>query len=768
MRVNGRRGRSRSTPSRHRNRAVHVARAALAAAAVTTALLVLLAPAAQAQPLQLTVTVVPPSGASAPRPTGGVTVSIDGRRLLSVPLVPGIAPLTSITPQLSAALDVLGHRVTIRYSGDSNYEASTGISVTLPTRRLLTIVARPNDTAAPAIEILSPRDGARYALGEAVVAAYSCRDPGDRSAVTACDGSVASASAVYTASDGTFSFVVRSADALGNATSKTVTYEVGAAAGGPAATTGSTNSGSSTPPAPPPAVAPPAGTPVRPAVPAPPGAVPRRGAVPPSPAAPARSSLPHRPGSSPPRSSPNPRTAPAPLAGASHGVTRSVQQVLAPYDPRADPAKTLAILVAAFTLLQVGVGAAGVVRARPRSRPKPEFGYDRLRVTFLGAGLGAVAIGDRSRTWSWPGTQRLDALSAALPARLARRTPLLARVAADGTYLRAILGSASLLGLLAGVALGVAAVSDTGGEALPPAAALTIAIAVLGVLDAAAGLAAVLIFTLGVVVLGGVQASADLRVVLSLAVLWFVVPVLVGAVRPLRRPPTHSFGQSWDRAADVVIASLVGAWTVYQILRALPGLAGMELPIARHAATAAFCVLAALVVRLAAETVAAHLYPRRLDIAEPIEVPQPGRFQLLAASALRTAIFVFFGYIVAGTSWQLWLGAALFVVPQILAVYKDRFPNSRLLFRARPRGLVRIVLLLSVGTAIAALLLHTMNAHSTTFLADSFVILVLPGFLLALIPVFGRDGERAPIGWGKRIAGIAILAAGIALVLTRL
>jgi hypothetical protein len=759
---------------------VHAGRPALVAAAVVTAFLALLAPAAAAAPpLQATVTVVAPSGAPGPRPTGGVTVSVDGRRLLSVPLVRGIAPLTSITPRLSVALDVLGHRVTISYSGDSNYEASTGISVTLPTRRLLTIVARPKDTAAPAIEILAPRDGARYAVGEAVVAAYSCRDPGDRSAVSACDGSVASGGTVDTASAGTFSFVVTSADALGNAASKTVTYEVGPGAGGPAGSApavpsgGSANGGSSIPPAPPPPPAAVAAPVVPVPVPVPPDAAPLPAAVALAPVPPIAPALPaprrHASGSRP-RSGVRVQTAPAPppVTSASHGVARSVEQLLAPYDPRADPARTLAILVAAFTLLQVGVGAAGVVRTRPRSKPKPEFGYDRLHVTFLGAGLGAVAIGDRSRTWSWPGTQRLDALSAALPARLARRSPLLARVVADGTYLRAILGSASLLGLVAGVALGVAAVGDTGGEALPPAVTLTIAIAVLGVLDAAAGFAAVLIFTLGVVALGGVQSSADLRVVLSLAVLWFVVPVLVGAVRPLRRAPTRSLGQSWDRAADVVIASLVGAWTVYQILRALPGLAGMELPIAGHAGTAASCVLAALVVRLAAETIAAHLYPRRLDIAEPVEVPRPGKAQLLAASALRTAIFVFFGYIVAGTSWQLWLGAALFVVPQILGVYKDRLPNSPALFRARPRGLVRIVLLLFVATAIAALLLHTMNEHSKTFLADSFVILALPGFLLALMSVFGRNGQRAPIGWGRRIAGIAILAAGIALVLARL
>jgi hypothetical protein len=495
------------------------------------------------------------------------------------------------------------------------------------------------------------------------------------------------------------------------------------------------------------------------------------------------------PGAAPSGSRAGPRTPAAPNAGASV-VARPLQRLLAPYDPRSDPAKTLGILVAAFTLLQLAAaggglalagGGGGVVRGASRrdsgadgprerrraskSRPKPQFGYERVRVKFLGAGLGTVAIGDRSQTWAWPGTRRLDELGAALPARLARRSPLLARVAADGTYLRAILGSASLLGLLAGLALGVAALRDTGGDALPPAAPLTIAIAVLGVVDATAGLLAVGIFTIGVLALGGVQSGADLRVTLSLGVLWFVVPVLVGAVRPLRRPPARSLAESWDRAADFVIASLVGAWTVYQIIRALPGLAGMQLPIAQHAATAAYCVLAALVVRLAAETIAAHLYPRRLDISDAGAVPQPGAFQRLLASALRTGLFVFFGYIVAGTSWQLWAAAALFAAPQVLAVYKERFPNSPALFRARPRGLVRLVVLLAAATAIAALLLHTMNEHSGTFLADSFVILALPGFVLSMLSVFGRRGELPPLGWGKRIAGTAVLVAGILLVL---
>ncbi len=823
MHVSPRPVRSYRAPLRQRNRDGRARHAALVAVAVAFALLGLcatVAPAvarAEAVPLQLKVTVVPPRGTARPRPTGGVRIAVDGRPVLTLALGGAVAPLTSITPQLSATLKALGRRVTISYSGDSNYEASTGVTVTLPTRRLLTIVARPKDTAPPAIELLAPADGARYARGEAVVALYSCDDPDGRSAVTTCDGPVASGQALDTASAGTFTFTVTSADALSNAATRTVTYEVGetgdttgggsgaGGGGGSGAGGGGSGAGESGAPGSPPG---PSATPggsapagsasggSAPAGFAPPGSAaagfePTVVGAQPQPRSSARPSPTPRAGTAPSGAGagvPHPAT---PNAGSSDAVTRAVH-ALAPYDPRSDPAKTLAILVAAFTLLQLGAstgglafarGAGGVVRTAPRresggsgprerrhaaEKPKAEFGYERLRVKLLGAGFGAVALGDRSRTWHWPGTQGLDALSATLPARLARRWPLLARVTADGTYLRAILGSASLLGALAGLGLGVAALRDTGGDALPPAAALTIAIAVLGVLDAAAGLLAVLIFTFGVLALGGVDSSADLRVMLSLAALWFVVPVLAGAARPLRRPPTRSLEESWDRGADFVIASLVGAWAVHQIVLALPGMAGVQLPIAEHAGTAAVCVLAALAVRLAAETIASHLYPQRLDASEAGYVPQPGKLQRLGASALRATLFVFFGYIVAGTSWQLWVAAALFVVPQVLSIYRERLPNSRMLYHTRPRGLVRIALMLFVATAIGALLLRTMNEHGESFLADSFVILAIPGFLLALLPVFGREGDPPAIGWGKRIAGIAILAAGILLALGRL
>jgi hypothetical protein len=806
-------------------RAAVRARFALVAMVVSCALLALGATASPAAaqgrglPLQLNVIVVAPSNALGPRPGGSIAVSIDRRRLLSIRLQGGLAVLTSITPQLAVTLKALGHRVTISYSGDSNYEASTGISVTLPTRSLLTIVARPRDSAAPAIEILSPGDGVRYARGEAVVASYSCADPDDRSQVTQCDAPVALGGALDTSSAGTYTFTVKTEDALGNAASKTATFEVGdvpgpdnpyagdgggsgGSGGGGSGGGGSSGSGgggsnggggggggsgsggggssSGSPGAVTPA-APPPGAPVAAtlAVASPPGATPGTSGSPTARIAP-------QPGTGSSPRGPGSAAKAAPTIGSSKPLTaRPASQELAPYDARSEPAKVIAILVAAFTLLQLGAsrgglalarGGGGVVRStatrgsgahhrRQASGPSYDADYGGVDIEFLGAGLGAVALGDRSRTWSWPGTSALDALSATLPVRLARRSPLLARVAADGTYLRAILGSASLLALLAGLALGVVALRDTGGEALAPVASVTIAIAVLGVFDAAAGLVAVLIFTTGVLVLGGVDSYAHLRLMLGLSALWFVVPVLAGAARPLRRPPTRSLEQSWDRAADFVIASLIGAWAVQKIVLALPGLAGVRLPIAEHANAAAYCVLAALVARLAFETIASHLYPRRLDLAEAAGIPEPGALLRLGATALRMVIFVFFAYIVVGTSWQLWVGAALFVAPQVLAIYEPRFPNSPALFRALPKGLPRLVLMLFVGTAVGALLLRTMNQKSDTFVADSFVLLSLPGFLLSLVSFFGREGNEPPIGWGKRIAGIALLVGGILLVL---
>lgn len=725
-------------------------------------------------PTQMSVTVIPPNPA-APQPTGNVTVSLDGHKLATVPLstvtnpIAAATSVTALTPLLSGTASLLGQQVTIGYSGDSNYAASNGTTVTFPARNGLTISAVPKDTTPPRIDIISPGDGIRYVRDEPVVALYSCTPQDIRGPVTQCAGPVLPGTPIDTTKMGTFSFTVKTRDLLGNTATKTVTYSVGGIPGVPV------------PPPPPP---PPAAAAASPPPPPPAPTTPVAGAVAlistPSKAAAAGPKTPAKPAR---RTSGHAATAPIPKKTPTVAAKRVAQEYL-PYDARSQPHRTIGIFVATFTLLQLGTTGGGLALAGSggggtgaskdskkhgggggqSSGPSPSMDYEGLEIEYLGAGIGAVAIGDRSRTWGWPGTRTIDALGVAVPARLARRSPLLARLTADSTYLRAILGSVSVLTMVAGIVLAGLALHDTGGDAVPPAASLTIAIAVLGVFDAAAGFTAVLTFMIGTLVLGGIDSNADLRLLLGLSALWAIVPVLAGAVRPLRRHPKRGAKESWDRAADFVIASLIGAWAVQKIILSLPGLAGVTLPLTHYANTAAYCVLAALVARLGLETVAAHLYPRRLDLTEP-ELPEPDAMQRLGACALRTAIFVFFAYIVVGSSWQLWVGAALFVIPQVLSVYEERFPNSTALFRVLPKGLVELVLMLFVSTAAGALLISLMNENAHSFLANSFVLLSLPGFALSLIGLFGREGEEPKIGWGKRFGGVVILGLGILLVL---
>ena len=199
------------------------ARPAASAATVVTAMLVALFMAAvptRAQDAgddlgELTIAVVSSNGGAAPRPTGRVFVSADGGGL-TLRLARGTERMTSVARTTSDSLAALGTSVTITYSGDSNYETSASVTVTLPIVELPSIVARPRDTTPPAIEIVSPGDGVRYARGEAVVASYFCDDPNDRSEVTECEGPIDEGSAVDTNTEGTFSFTVRAEDAFGN------------------------------------------------------------------------------------------------------------------------------------------------------------------------------------------------------------------------------------------------------------------------------------------------------------------------------------------------------------------------------------------------------------------------------------------------------------------------------------------------------------------------------------------------------------------------
>lgn len=375
-----------------------------------------------------------------------------------------------------------------------------------------------------------------------------------------------------------------------------------------------------------------------------------------------------------------------------------------------------------------------------------------------------LAAGDRSRTWRWKGTASVDRFSVRLPVAVAPASPLLARVLVDASYLRAMIGAPAVLLPLGGIALGTAAAVETGGRALPPSLALLIAIALVGIVDALAGLLAATAFALGVGASGGFAAAKDVRTMLGLGVVLFAVPLIAAAARPLRRLPARTVDERRRRVADVVIASLIGAWAVQKMARGLPGLAQQPLAVSRDAGLLAVVVLAASAVRIAMEELAARRYPGRLEAVQPAHVPSPGVRQRLLASCLRTAVFVFFVVAFIGQHWQLWAGAGLFLVPQLLAIVEHRFPNSERLHRVLPRGLVKIVLMLFVGTLIGQLVLQVVGT-STEAALNAFVLLSAISLVLGLVEIVGRNGKDPEEGWLRWLAGAGVLAVGVTFVL---
>ena len=136
----------------------------------------------------------------------------------------------------------------------------------------------------------------------------------------------------------------------------------------------------------------------------------------------------------------------------------------------------------------------------------------------------------------------------------------------------------------------------------------------------------------------------------------------------------------------------------------------------------------------------------------------------IVAAVTRTGLLLFVASAFLGWHWQLWVGGLLFLVPQVLSVYEERFPNSPRLYRLLPRGIVRLVLMLLIGVGIGALV-HRAGAQSESLILDSFVFLAIPCAIVSGLELFGREGPAPDEGWGRWIVGAGFLGAGVWLVL---
>lgn len=356
--------------------------------------------------------------------------------------------------------------------------------------------------------------------------------------------------------------------------------------------------------------------------------------------------------------------------------------------------------------------------------------------------------GDKSRTWRAPGGSRVETIFKKFAERISSGSPLIARTISDGSYLRAIFGSLSLITLIPAVGLGIAALVSTEGQALPPALWIVLAIIALAILDAFSGLIAGAIFFMGALITGNISSRDELLTVAGLFILFYAPALIASAVRPLRRIAGDR-DDMWERTTDYALITVLTSWSISKMIGALNGLAGVQLAITFHATDIAYWTAIFVLVRLILEDFATYAYPQRL-LAVTAEFRDISTLQKVISLELKTFVFVELAMPFVGFNIKLLLGTLIFLAPSIIGlIFDGKFPKSVFIHRILPSGAFKIVAMVFIGTITTAWI-EGLFTSPAKFLEWSFVVLAIPGLILALL---GKMAQKPSRDWKRSNAG---------------
>jgi len=458
-------------------------------------------------------------------------------------------------------------------------------------------------------------------------------------------------------------------------------------------------------------------------------------------------------------------------------VVEAAQGFMKPYDPLDYPEETQSTQVAAFALLgalAVGKAAGGKNSDNSRdgsaeqegeqSRDDYEKSEDSEDLASVGAG-GLALIkrkdgwGDRSKTWRIKRTDSVDLGWKRFAESISSFSPLAARTFGDGSYLRAMVGSLSILLYPIALGLGIYALIDSNRQALPPATWVVIAIALLGTIDAAAGLLASATFIIGVSVSGNIFSREEVLTVAGLSIIFFAPALLASAIRPIRRLISGT-DDRWERITDYALVGLLSFWSLEKIVGALNGLSGLKLPISADARQIALIVAIAITLRVIMEDLATYAYPVRLEKVSP-DYKDPSTFQQVISLEFKTFLFVTLAIPFVGFNIQLALGTFFFLLPSILGLtVGDKYPKLPVIGRILPKGALKIVAMVFIGS-IFANWAEGLFEKPEDFIPWSFVLLAIPGLFLKFAGDLSQkpknDWRRTDFGRTVyRVGGIAI------------
>lgn len=423
--------------------------------------------------------------------------------------------------------------------------------------------------------------------------------------------------------------------------------------------------------------------------------------------------------------------------------------------------KTMVAVFAALALIATGTRSLAQMKVNAPGMSDAELaklhGAERGEAVEIG---DKQKWGDRSWTWRFPGHAKVDHLFDLIPLKIDRYSPLLARTMTDGDWLRAILGSLTLIVYGAGIWAGYSAAESTGFQALPPSMYWVIALAAFGIMDAFAGLMVSSAFGIAILSHGNLDSVSAWITVVVLTTAFFAPSLIASSFRPFRRE-TLKPGDRWELLTDIALTSLLGGWALQNLITMLPAISRLQLPISEYARPIGLAGGILIFIRICGENMGVRLYPRRInDVTTDFETP--GKFQRTISWVMRTAIFYFAASQFIGRDAFVAIGTAMFAFPQLLAIIGGtNIKKFKWLQRLTPRGSILAIAIVFVGY-FATAYVQKYFTSTLAFFRVSFLALMTPVFLAAMASLFSH--EDAIRDWNKnfwnkavyRIGGLAI------------
>lgn len=376
---------------------------------------------------------------------------------------------------------------------------------------------------------------------------------------------------------------------------------------------------------------------------------------------------------------------------------------------------------------------------------------------FETEGVGLI---DRLRIWQSTFMTMLDKPLTNLIEQSAKVSPVLSRIINDGSYLRALFGSITVIGYFAAVILGIAAV-DTGAETLATSGRVGILVAIMtfGTLDAMFGVLAMSAFVITSLVTMPSAGIGDVRYLLAMFILGFAPSIMATTFRKIRRPAIDNLSDAWERVIDLALIGFISVLTVMSLVGSVSAFAGATVPLGADVKPIAFAIAAVALLRVLVEEIAAKLAPGRLNRINPTEVPGTFGWQPWASLALKAGVLVVMIGGMVGMGWHLWVGTFLIFLPGIIGMVFPNLPSFKWIHEFIPGGVGALAFATLISTW-SGQLVNALLGKSELYGTLSFILIPLPVILIAILGMFAKQEDKLWQRTGKKwiyiVGGIAV------------